>query len=63
MKLIVNLSEEEIRGIIANYLQETFGIVFAAKDIPIQVKSKQNYKSEWEEAEIRVSTTITKDLK
>lgn len=50
MKLIAQLNENEIRSILAKYISEQFGIDVAAEDIPILVKSKQNYRSEWEEA-------------
>lgn len=58
MKLIAQLNENEIRSILAKYISEQFGIDVAAEDIPILVKSKQNYRSEWEEAQIKIDVTV-----
>ena len=59
MKVQIELNENEIREIIAEALTKKFpGIIFRGEMLPIEVKSKRNYRSEWEQASIRISTTI-----
>lgn len=60
MIIKIELSEIEIRRILASYVNNEFGISISAEELPIQVKSKQNYKSEWEEANIKVFVSIIK---
>jgi hypothetical protein len=54
MKYIIEIDETEIREVLSRYIAEKTGVKFAADKVPIEVKSKQNYKSEWEAATIRV---------
>lgn len=54
MKIRVELNEKELRELIINYLEENIGTTFDEKKINIEVKSSQNYKSEWEQADFRV---------
>jgi hypothetical protein len=58
MKLTVSLDEHEIRKILAEHLTNKFRVEFDPRHPPIEVKSKQNYKSEWETATIRIQTEI-----
>lgn len=58
MKILLELNEDNIRAIIAEWLNTNYNQDFRPEEINIQVKSKQNYKSEWETAEIRVNTQI-----
>jgi hypothetical protein len=58
MKISVELNEDEIRKILVNHLNKEFGLTLATKDLHIEVKSKQNYKSEWEIADIRIKQEI-----
>lgn len=60
MKLTIELTEKEIRTALANHISNVFGIQFSVEEVPIEVKSKQNYKSEWESAAIRINFTIEK---
>jgi hypothetical protein len=60
MKLTVELQEEEIRKILADYINEKFAVDFLPKEIPIEVKSKQNYRSVWEIADIRIIFDIVR---
>lgn len=58
MILHVSLEENEIRQILADHLSRVFNVEISAEDLPIEVKSKQNYKSEWERAAIRINTQV-----
>jgi ribosomal protein L25 (general stress protein Ctc) len=54
--LIINIEvdENKLRSILRDYLQEQLGeLKIDDKDIKIEVKSKQNYRSEWESAAFR----------
>lgn len=53
MQVKIKLSAKEIREAIHSWIQREIGIAIYPDDIRIQVKSKQNYKSEWEEAAFR----------
>lgn len=59
MQIVVELSEAEIRGILAEFINTNFNVEVKGADLPIESKSKQNYKSEWETAAIRVKCTIS----
>ena len=55
MKLAVFLDEDTIREIVTEYINEKFGIGLVPSDLPITVKSKNNYKEqEWEPGKIRI---------
>jgi hypothetical protein len=58
MKINITLNEQDIRDILAEYINSQYGTDFTWQQLPIKVKSKQNYKSEWEEAEIKIDTEI-----
>jgi len=50
----IEVNEETLRHIVIGYLQNKLGEVDVDPDsVRIQVKSKQNYRSEWEEAAYR----------
>jgi hypothetical protein len=55
IKIRVEVDEQTLKKLVMDHLEEELGE--AAPDDPsriqIQVKSKQNYKSEWEEASFR----------
>ena len=54
MKIRIELNGEAVRQLIYTHLQEKLGdLPFADTDVRIEVKSKQNYKSEWERADFR----------
>lgn len=54
MKIQVELTEKELRELVYTYIANQFiGADISADDVRIEVKSKQNYKSEWEEASFR----------
>jgi hypothetical protein len=53
--ILVNLeiSEPDLKKILSQYLTRLNGVEIAPNCISIEVKSKQNYKSEWESADFR----------
>lgn len=53
MQASIKMSEDDVREAIAYYIDRKLGIVVLKSDIAIQVKSTQNYKSEWEVATFR----------
>jgi len=54
VKIAITIDEQELKKLIVRELEDKLGEVKVdIKDISIQVKSKQNYKSEWEEAEFK----------
>ena len=61
MNINIEINETMLRDIICRHINRTFGdeLNLNEKDIKIQVKSKQNYKSEWEAAEFRASVNKT----
>lgn len=61
MKLQVELNEQDIRDILARYINGEYGTNFTWQDLPIQVKSKQNYRSDWEEAEIKIDVQVIRN--
>jgi hypothetical protein len=63
MKISIELSEQDIRKIIADHLSREWAVTFYPDQLPIQAKRKQNYHAEWEEAAIRINTTVTPSRK
>lgn len=59
MKISIKLNEDDIRQILSDYLYNKYQITALAKDLEIQVKSKQNYRSEWETANIRLEQELS----
>lgn len=60
MRIRVELSEAELQVLVKKHLEEKLGDVkldFSA--VRIEVKSKQNYKSEWEIAAYRAVYEVT----
>jgi len=54
MKIRIEFDEKTLRELVFHHVQSSLGhLPFDEKDIVIEVKSKQNYKSEWESAEFR----------
>lgn len=54
MKIRIELDEAAIRALVLDHLQQQLGSVpLNEKDIRIEVKSTQNWKSEWERAAFR----------
>jgi len=57
MQIKISMVEIEVRRAIADYIALHYGVHVNPDDLVIEVKSKQNYKSEWENAAIRLETT------
>ncbi len=53
------ITEAEIRRAVIDYIKDHIGVSVYANDVKIEVKSKQNYKSEWEEAAFRAHFMTT----
>lgn len=54
MKIRIEITEEELKDLIIAQIENTLGsVILDEKKIKIQVKSKQNYNSEWESASFR----------
>lgn len=57
-KLQAEIDEVVLKKLVRDYLEEN-GIAVTIDAIHIEVKSKQNYKSEWEEASFRATVSYT----
>lgn len=54
MKINIEIDESELRRLVFEHIRSKLGDAkINPKHVKIQVKSKQNYKSEWEEAAFR----------
>jgi hypothetical protein len=56
----IELTELEIRSALADFVADRLGIEFTPEELPIETKSKQNYRSEWETAAIRIKVGVNK---
>lgn len=59
MQVSVSLDEKEIRRAIADYVEKQTRVSIQPGDVKVEVKSKQNYRSEWEVAAIRCEFTAS----
>jgi restriction endonuclease Mrr len=56
MKIRVEINESQVKKLILDYLDNVLSVnTLKSEDVIIEVKSKQNYKSEWEVANFRVT--------
>lgn len=55
MKIQAELTEQDLKRLVLFHFQRELGmsLELTHRDIQIEVKSKQNYKSEWESASFR----------
>jgi hypothetical protein len=54
MKIDICIDENTLKNLIMNHIKSSLGdIPFNIKNLKIEVKSKQNYRSEWETANFR----------
>ncbi len=53
MKIRVEISETDLKKIVVQYISDKTGQMIDVKDVIVETKSKQNYKSEWETAAFR----------
>lgn len=58
VKLQVEITEPEIRKILSAFIYEKFNVEIKPELLNIEVKSRQNYRSEWETADIRLNVSI-----
>jgi len=49
----IEVDENTLRRLVKRYLEQQIGAELDEKDISIETKSKQNYRSEWESAAFR----------
>lgn len=56
----VEIDEQALRRLVVRHLSEHTGLELADKDVRIEVKSRQNYRSEWEQASFRA--VVDRDL-
>jgi len=60
MKVEIELTEEDVKKLVLAEIQRKSGdINLKLEDIKIEVKSKQNYKSEWEPADFRARVSVS----
>lgn len=55
MKFKIEVDEKTVRTALREYLEEKYGVKIPDAELVIEVKSKQNYRSEWEPAAFRAS--------
>lgn len=53
MKIRLELTQEDLVALVCQELERKFGSEFNKMFVRVEVKSKQNYKSEWESADFR----------
>jgi hypothetical protein len=55
MKINIEVDEKKVRELVFKYIASVLGEELELKpdDVAIEVKSKQNYRSEWESAAFR----------
>lgn len=50
MLINIDISEKDLKMLIKKHIESTINRVINIDDVGIYVKSKQNYKSQWEKA-------------
>lgn len=55
MKIEIELTSKDLKQLIIDHLVNKIDINFKPEYLHIMVKSKQNYKSEWEEADFKAT--------
>jgi len=58
MRVTVKMTEDDIRQIIANHISYKWDLNVKPTDLQIQLELKQNYRSEWEIADIRLEQEL-----
>ncbi len=59
MKIEIVLTEEDLKELVKGKIASMIDKDVDTQDISIEVKSKQNYKAEWENAKFRATDTMT----
>ena len=52
-KINLEVDEDCLRSLVIDHLSSILILDLSSKDVSIEVKSKQNYRSEWEPAQFR----------
>ncbi len=60
MNVTIEVDEATVRGLVRRHVNDLMGCEVADSEIRIEVKSKQNYKSEWETAAFRAIVRATR---
>jgi hypothetical protein len=60
MRFQIDLTKDELHAALVKYIEAELGVSINDYELRIEVKSKQNYKSEWEEADYRATVTRTR---
>lgn len=60
MKVELEIGEKDLRELALEFIRERLHVNLDASDVVIEVKSKQNYRSEWESAAFRAR--VSKDV-
>lgn len=56
-KVEIELDEQILKELVLEYLSDKLNVSLTIDQISIEVKSKQNYRSEWESAAFRARVT------
>jgi len=54
----ITVTKEKLRELVVNHLQTLVNVDFDPKKVVIEVKSTQNWKSEWENADFRAKYEV-----
>ncbi len=60
MKMRVEISADDLRQMVVDHIETMTGQSIMKEFVRIEVKSKQNYKSEWEGADFRAVFEVSK---
>jgi len=55
MHIKVTLTKTDVEELVLKHLEEVIGGSFSREYMQIETKSKQNFESEWEQADCRVT--------
>lgn len=60
-RIHIELDEKRVRQIVLDYVARLMGdeVEYTEADVCLEVKSKQNHRSEWEQAEFRATIKKT----
>lgn len=59
-KIDIEINEVTLKGLVRKHISDMLKTPIKDEEIKIQVKSKQNYRAEWETASFRA--TVHKDI-
>lgn len=59
-RIAIEVNEKTLRKLVLEHLRALVGAHLAEEDVKIEVKSKQNYRSDWEPAEFRAKIEVSK---